>query len=439
MPGIVGEIAMGIVYGTPLTGGEYTRSNQLYKPRLLKQSQGGITSDLQQLKSTIGLSIVVAVSGILCPIGISLIYLKYVYGYSTIEAFAAGASLSSTSMGTTFTVLSSTNLVESKVGVVLVSAALIDDIIGLVIAGIVSLLASVDNTASLGWTISRPLVASLCVIALPIPVTRFMVAPCYFKVKKWIPDRYWTSLKIFIIIGSISAMATIARYAGTSTLLGGFIAGMIVAYLDRQSQDTTDANNFKSVFQEHFSQLQNILFEPLFFASIGFAIPFFDLFDATVAWRGVAFGFISVLTKSLTGLWILLWSSFQTCSTDSLELEASTERSEPQGSESGQEAKSFRNLCFPKTNNRNHWQLPDEHSILAAVLLGTSMIARGEVGLLIANLAYSEGGPLHQESFLVCIWAILICTVIGPVGVGTLARHRHSRIISGHWGKLSST
>jgi Kef-type K+ transport system membrane component KefB len=396
---------------------------------------GGMSNDIAQLKLTILISTLVAITGILCPIGISLIYLKYAYGYSTIEAFAAGASLSSTSMGTTFTILSSTNLAQSKVGVVLVSAALIDDIAGLIIAGIISLLASDYNTVGLGWTIARPLVASLCVIAIPIPVTRFILAPCYSKAKKWIPERYFKSLNLFIIIGLMSSMATIARYAGTSSLLGGFIAGMIVAYLDSQGIDPADANRFNSVFDQYIGQLQYIFFEPMFFASIGFAIPFVDLFNATVAWRGFAFGIISIMTKSLTGLWILLWSSRHTKSADPLQLEAITETTEPQISEPRQ-GRSIHCLRFPTRNNRKQWRLPDEHGILAAVLLGMSMIARGEVGLLIANLAYTQNGPLHKESFLVCIWAILICTVIGPIGVGVLARHRHSRIMGGSWGKF---
>lgn len=71
-------------------------------------------------------------------------------------------------------------------------------------------------------------------------------------------------------------------------------------------------------------------------------------------------------------------------------------------------------------------------------LLGLSMAARGEIGFLIASVAESHGiftpasslapassGPLEQrddELYLVVVWAIVLCTVVGPVAVGGLVR-----------------
>jgi hypothetical protein len=57
------------------------------------------------------------------------------------------------------------------------------------------------------------------------------------------------------------------------------------------------------------------------------------------------------------------------------------------------------------------------------------MIARGEIGYLIASLAQSQGifsnGDTEDGSsdiYLVIIWAISICTLVGPIAVGTLTR-----------------
>jgi hypothetical protein len=56
------------------------------------------------------------------------------------------------------------------------------------------------------------------------------------------------------------------------------------------------------------------------------------------------------------------------------------------------------------------------------------MVARGEVGYLIASIAESQGifsGSSSEGSsdiYLVVIWAISLCTLIGPVLVGTLVR-----------------
>jgi Kef-type K+ transport system membrane component KefB len=387
----------------------------------------------------------VALTGILCPIGISLIYLKFAYGYSSIEAFAAGASLSSTSMGTTYAVLSAANLSQSKVGVVLVSAALIDDIVGLVIAGIISLLASSENSVNLGWTIARPLVASVGVITLPVVITRYLLGPIYLKLSQHIRPQHLRCLNLFIIISLLSAMTTIANYAGTSSLLGGFVAGMMIGYLDAHNPVETamETDTLKSVFNFYISPLQKTLLEPLFFASIGFAIPISELFTATVAWRGIAFGLISIITKSVTGLWILLWptSAEAALTPDVLQLETNMSSCQTldNPAQPAQPANSLpQSRADRKSNCTRICRVPDEHSVLVSLLLGMSMIARGEIGLLISNIAYTQNGPLQQESFLVCIWAILICTVIGPIGVGILARRRHPHIMAGHWGKLAA-
>lgn len=58
------------------------------------------------------------------------------------------------------------------------------------------------------------------------------------------------------------------------------------------------------------------------------------------------------------------------------------------------------------------------------------MVARGEIGYLIASLAETNGvfaqsssnGGRSSEIYLVVIWAITLCTVVGPISVGTLVR-----------------
>lgn len=55
-----------------------------------------------------------------------------------IQCFAAGAALCSTSLGTTLTVLGTSGLIKSRLGVVLSSAAIMDDVVGLVMVQVIS-------------------------------------------------------------------------------------------------------------------------------------------------------------------------------------------------------------------------------------------------------------------------------------------------------------
>lgn len=60
-------------------------------------------------------------------------------------------------------------------------------------------------------------------------------------------------------------------------------------------------------------------------------------------------------------------------------------------------------------------------SLYPAAILGTAMTARGEIGFLIASLAATTG-VFDQEIYLVITWAVVLCTIIGPLSVGTLVR-----------------
>ena len=71
-------------------------------------------------------------------------------------------------------------------------------------------------------------------------------------------------------------------------------------------------------------------------------------------------------------------------------------------------------------------------SLYPAAVIGTAMMARGEIGFLIAALAESKGIFASRDKisaedggsriYLVVTWAVVLCTVIGPVSVGLLVR-----------------
>jgi hypothetical protein len=74
---------------------------------------------------------------------------------------------------------------------------------------------------------------------------------------------------------------------------------------------------------------------------------------------------------------------------------------------------------------------------LAGLLLGSAMVARGEIGLLIIEIGYNETSYVSEEGLITAVWAILLNTIIGPVIVGYLVKYRGSRIGEGEWGLQS--
>lgn len=90
-------------------------------------------------------------------------------------------------------------------------------------------------------------------------------------------------------------------------------------------------------------------------------------------------------------------------------------------------------------------------------MLGSAMVARGEIGFLISSVAESNGvfgssgASGSSELYLIVTWAILLCTLIGPMAVGLMAKRvKRLQVIErsassgktdplGIWGMQAST
>jgi hypothetical protein len=81
---------------------------------------------------------------------------------------------------------------------------------------------------------------------------------------------------------------------------------------------------------------------------------------------------------------------------------------------------------IPDATNQNLSKNPSKPiSLYPASILGFAMVSRGEIGFLISSLAdsngiFSRGG--NEDVFLIVTWAIVLCTVIGPISVGLLVK-----------------
>lgn len=179
-------------------------------------------------------SLCVALTGIGVPMGLSFI-LKELVGASSLQAFAAGAALSATSLGTTFTILSTTNLIATRLGTVTTSAAMLDDVVGLVMVQIISNLGGSGSSFD-AITVIRPVFVSIgFAIGLSL-LCAFFIGPCLKKAlrAKFEPPPFiWTMQFAFlyqtlVLVGIVAS----ASYAGTSSLFAAYLAGVIVTWFD---------------------------------------------------------------------------------------------------------------------------------------------------------------------------------------------------------------
>lgn len=143
------------------------------------------------------------------------------------------------------------------------------------------------------------------------------------------------------------------------------------------------------------------------------------MFKGQVLWRGIVYACLMVLGKLLCGLWLVRFAD-----TDRTQLRAATKK---QNKNVAERAPS---LAPSKPRLRS---LPKPKSLYPASILGSAMVARGEIGFLVSSIAQSKGIFERQHAgseadggssdlFLIVTWAIMLCTIFGPVAVGLIVQ-----------------
>ncbi|KAJ5824360.1 hypothetical protein N7447_006700 [Penicillium robsamsonii] len=478
--GLIGQLFIGILWGTP---GEQWFDQETerviqqigYLGLILLIYEGGLSTSIKSLKANILLSTAVATTGICVPMGLSFI-LKELVSATHLQSFAAGAALSATSLGTTFTILSTTQLTSTRLGVVTTSAAMLDDVVGLVMIQIISNIGSADSFSAV--TVIRPVFASIGFVVGLLLLCAFGLQPglkkllgCKDKFPAFVGTAQFAFLAQTCVLVGIVAGAT---YAGTSSLFAAYLAGVIVSWFDRlvaeakkpiaglQSSDSHEqtfdhsVRNSKNrrteetptretettrndipmgelIYSKYYKATVNHILLPFFFASIGFAIPITKMFSGQVVWRGVVYAMLMAIGKMITGLWLIRISPSPVSGLVSTIKKPFTYVHSYCASPQTINRKSNRSkkvLQRPATQDDGfpHFPPPKPKSLYPPAILGFAMVARGEVGYLIASIAESKGmfsdesSEEPSEIYLVVIWAISLCTLIGPILVGALVR-----------------
>lgn len=280
-------------------------------------------------------------------------------------------------------------------------------------------------------------------MAILTPVlTKWCFAPFFRKYMEYHFAKLDHLSNIALMILVLSAFISIAAYAGTSILFGAFLAGAFLTYIPskhpegpfvvlsrEQGERRKDKSpTFVHTFECYCLDAQKYVLEPLFFASIGFAIPFLDLWTGKAIWRGVVFTLLMLIAKFIVGIWIPIWAVAQ------------HDPKKAKEAHNQQQSLSGMGHTLEKTPSSSHSPSRGaamRSSVSPALLLGMAMVARGEIGLLIIEIGYNNTSYISEDGFLTAIWAILLNTIIGPIFVGLLVKSKGNMIGKGPWGLVS--
>lgn len=314
----------------------------------------GLETDISQLARVGRHSAIVAVLGVVVPF-VGGMLLAQVFGLTMSASLLVGATFCATSIGVTAAILKDQGEQQSIEGQIVLGAAFLDDIIGLLLLSVV--MASIGGAVGHGGEAAASAppggLWGLVAITLGFPVVAILLgtqfAPVLLRWVDMLSVRGALGISGLVFAFLLSALALMLH---TSPVIGAFAAGLVLAKTERSEG-----------IMHHLQPIAD-LFTPLFFVIVGSQLRLDLLNPLTpgnltllgVAVLGTAVAFLGKYVSPYVGL--------------------------PSG--------------------------------IRKPLIGLAMTPRGEVGLIVAELGRRQG-VFNDTVFGVLMLVILFTTFLGPV------------------------
>ncbi|HEX7810158.1 MAG TPA: cation:proton antiporter, partial [Thermoanaerobaculia bacterium] len=213
----------------------------------------GLETDLRKLMQVGGSASAVAVVGVALPLIGGFLFGEFL-GYTTMVSLFLGASLTATSVGITARVLSDLGHLQDDESQVILGAAVVDDIIGLVLLTLVGTLAQGGELTVLG--VSRIVLTAFGFVILAI-VIGSQLAPRLIRAI----DRIEMHRGLFFSsIVFAFTLALVAQKVGSAVIIGAFAAGLVLARTHRGKEIEREVHDVAQFFI------------PIFFVVVGAAV-----------------------------------------------------------------------------------------------------------------------------------------------------------------------
>lgn len=270
VPQVVGEIIAGLLIGpvATLLLGLIKPGMHLVAPSnflsqmaeigvILLMFSAGLGTDLKELVKTGPTAFVIACMGVAVPLVLGTVLFMAFYGFAPFgtpafyKAVFIGVILTATSVSITVKALAELGKLKTTIGTTIVSAAIIDDVIGIVVLTIVIGVGSGKSDTSAAAVILK----SILFFVVSVGAGYFV-----YKIFKKLDKRYKHTQRIPIMGLALCMFMSYAaeKYFGVADITGAFVAGVILCnihdadYIERKM----NINSY-------------MLFGPIFFASIG--------------------------------------------------------------------------------------------------------------------------------------------------------------------------
>lgn len=357
-PSVIGELLAGIIIGPSVLG--FVELNEVITLLgeigvILLLFEVGLETDMGKMLETGSKSFIVAVGGFIGPFVLGFLASWKFFELSLMESLFIGGTLTATSIGITARTLLDIGKQNSKEGQITLGAAVLDDILGVVL---LALLYEFSLSGQVNWVNAFNILffVALFFFLAPVLARSFSGLIARFQSKSHSPG-----LVPCTIVSMVLFFAWLAHALGAPEILGGFAAGLALSrrfFLPFGLSLQTDPAYSQKITREMMPIIH--LFTPIFFVSVGLSM---DLRD--VDWTSAFFwGF------SLIMLGIAIFSKYL--------------------------GAMFINEPFSRR-----------------IVVGMSMVPRGEVGLIFAGLGVSSG-IFDNSIYTAMIIVITYTTLLSP-------------------------
>jgi len=374
-PPVVGEVLAGIILGPSLLG--WVEVNELIKILaeigiILLLFEVGFEADIEKLRKEGFNAFVVAFFGAIFPFALGFAISYYFFHLSLFTSLFIGGTLTATSIGISLRVLKDLGLHTTKPAQIVIGAAVLDDILGVIV--LASLVQLVDKGTLELFALAK-LLGLMFLFLLLAPFIAFLIANVLHLFEKNNHSRIPGYIPI-LVFSFIIAFSIIAHLVGLPEIIGAFIAGIALSkkfdipFISNLFQTTQKEKSFfNRKIETQMSPIVS-LFAPIFFVSVGLSINLkaIDLSSEFFYIAGGIILLIAVIGKVIGAIFV-------------------------------------RNVNFKDK-----------------LLIGISMIPRGEVGLIFAEFGKNVK-IFSTEIYSMLIFVIIITTLVPPFIIRGLFRN----------------
>lgn len=262
VPSVIGELLVGIILGPALLNiVQPTEIVQLFAQIgvILLMFLAGLESDLSQLKKYLKPSVLVAILGILFPMVLGSL-VGHLFALPVVSSIFLGIVFSATSVSISVQVLREYNRLDSDEGSVILGAAVVDDIVVVLIVSVFSSIINMGSQLQFDFAFFWNLLGLKFLFFLVIYLfAKFLLQPVMRLASRVVAIESQAAMALVLCF----AFAILSEKMGMSDVIGAFFIGLMMSTHPSQPK-----------VQEKLDTIGYAFFIPIFFVSIGLNVEF---------------------------------------------------------------------------------------------------------------------------------------------------------------------